>query len=135
MAGITGQRARTLPRKTAGLTLMEITFSILIIGMLLLASAGAFTTAIGTTEQAKRTTGAAIFLETTMEGVSAQPFPNLLTLNGNQIFDGTSPADSNYRVDLTVFLAELNLLQVGAVITDLRTGRQIGRLSTQRSDR
>ncbi len=115
--------------------MIEVSVSMMIVVTLLLASAGAFTSSLKTTGQARRTTDAGVFLETTLEDISAQPFPNLLALNGNQIFDVTNANDSNFRVDLTVFQVELNLLQVRAVITDLRTRRVVGRLSTQRSNR
>lgn len=115
--------------------MIEVSISMMIVATFLLASAGAFSSSLKTTEQARRTTSAAVFLETTMEDVSAQAYPNLLALNGNQIFDVTDATDSNYRVDLIVFLAELNLLQVRAVVIDLERGREVGRLSAQRSNR
>ena len=119
----------------SGLTVVELTISMMIVVTFLMATAGAFSTSMKTTEQARRTTSAAVFLETTMEDLSAQPYENLLALNGNQIFDVTDATDSNYRIDLTVFLAEVNLLQVRAVVTDLRRGREIGRLTSLRANR
>lgn len=138
MDSLRGLASRLRPQalsNKAGLTVIEVSISMVIVATFLLASAGAFTSSISSTEQSRRTTAAAVFLETTMEDVSAQAYPNLLALNGNQIFDVTNANDSNYRVDLTVFVAELNLTQVRAVVSDLRTGREVGRLSSQRSGR
>lgn len=102
---------------------------------LILASAGAFNSAMKATDRALETEEASVFLETTLENVLAQPYGNLLTLNGNTVFDVTDANDSDYRVDLTVFQAEVNLIQIDAVITDLSTGRVMGRLTTLRSNR
>lgn len=133
--GLASRLRRRVSSNKAGLTVIEVSISMMIVATFMLASAGAFTSSIKSTEFSRRTTSAAVFLETTMEDVSAQAYPNLLTLNGNQIFDVTDANDSNYRVDLTVFTVELNLIQVRAVVTDLQRGREVGRLSAQRSDR
>jgi len=127
-------RGKSMNRKS-GLTVIEVTISMMIVATFLLASAGAFTSSIESTEQSKRTASAAVFLETTMEDISAQPYPNLLALNGNQIFDVTAANDSNYRVDLTVFLVELDLIQIRASVFDLESGRTVGTLASQRSNR
>ena len=73
--------------KNAGMTLIEVTIAMVIVSTVLMASAGAFTSSLTATDQARRTTQAAIFLETAMEDISAQRYTNLLSLNGNQIFE------------------------------------------------
>ena len=107
----------------------------LVITTLILAAAGSFNAALKATSRARDTEAAAMFLETTIENVLAQPYANLPTLNGNQIFDGTNAADSRFQIDIAVFEVEVNLLQVRAIVMDLESDRVIGRLSTQKSNR
>lgn len=66
---------------------------------------------------------------------SAQPYDALPTFNGNRIYDQTTPSSSSYSVDLTVFLAALGLQQIQAVLVDLRTNRELCRVTTLRADR
>jgi len=117
------------------MTLIEVVVSMAVIATILMASAAAFSQPLIATDRAKRTTGAAIFLETTMENISAQSFDNLLALNGNTIFDQTSALDSRYAINLTVFVPELNLIQIQAVVTDLRSNDPVGRLTSLMSRR
>lgn len=121
--------------KVRGLTLIEVTISMLIVATVLLASARTFTSTLKISDQARRTTSAAMFLETVMEDVGAQPFSNVLSLNGETFFDGEDLGSSNNTLSLAVFLVEPNLLQVDAIATDLRTGRVVARLASQRSRR
>lgn len=117
------------------MTLIEVSVSIVILGAVLLASASAFSSTLKATGQAHRTQGAAVFLESTMENISAQAYANLLSLDGNQLFENNNAGDSNYSVDLDVWLTAVDLLQVRAVLTDLRTGRVLARVTTLRSRR
>jgi type II secretory pathway pseudopilin PulG len=117
------------------MTLIEITISIAVMATIFLVTASAFTSTLRATEQARRTTSASIFLEATLESVSAQPYQNLLSLNGNQVFDVNDAGDSNYRTDISAFLADVNLIQVTTVLTDLRSGRVLGRVNTLRANR
>ncbi len=121
--------------RTAGMTLIEISVSIAIVAAVLLASASSFSTTIKATEQGQRTTEAGIFLETTMENVAAQPYANLLSLDGNLVFDEANAGDSNYSAAISVWLSSVDLLQIRVIITDLRTGRAVARLTTLRSRR
>lgn len=115
--------------------MLEIAISTSIVSAVLLATASAFSSTMNATEQARRTTEAAIFLEATMENLSAQEYENLLSLNGNVVFDGTNAGDSEYSVGLNIFLADVNLIQVTATLTDLEDGRNLGRLSALRTNR
>ena len=135
MQGPSNRRAGRHRRDRAGMTLIEVVVSMAVIATILMASAAAFSQPLIATDRAKRTTGAAIFLETTMENISAQSFDNLLALNGNTIFDQTSALDSRYAINLTVFVPELNLIQIQAVVTDLRSNDPVGRLTSLMSRR
>lgn len=130
------REARCILRaSTAGFSLLEVAITTAILGAVLLATATAFGSTMNATDQARRTTEAAIFLEATVENISAQPYDNLLSLDGNTVFDGTNAADSNFSVSITATQAEVDLIQVTASLNDLALGRQIGRLNTLRSDR
>ncbi|MEM7305766.1 MAG: prepilin-type N-terminal cleavage/methylation domain-containing protein [Planctomycetota bacterium] len=123
------------PNLRSGLTLIELAISMLVVAALMLAAVTAFTRNLGAVRQAKSTSNGAIFLQATMENLAAQPFDNLLALNGNQFFDRTTLEDSSFAVDLTVFLSDVDLLQVEADLIDLRTDRRMGQLTTLRTRR
>ena len=127
----------TLRRKgsRAGLSALEVTIAMTIVSTILLASAKAFSTNFTAVNTAQSMTRGAVFLETVMEDLSVQPYENLAAFNGNRIYDGATAQRSSYAVDLTVFLAAVDLQQVQAVLTDLRTNREIARLTTLRSRR
>lgn len=121
--------------RRAGLTVLEVAVALGVASTMFMALAAAFTTSLQATSRAERMTDGAMFFETVMTDVGAQPYDNLLSLNGNQVFEGTNAGDSEFVVGLTVFSPELGLIQIDAVMTDLDTGRVSGRLSTWRSQR
>lgn len=117
------------------MTLIEVTIALAVVATVLLASAGSFTQSITAVKNARRTSEAGAFLQTVMEDLSAQPYTNLLSFNGNRIYDGPAASSSNYSADLTVFTASVDLIQVQAVVTDLQSGRELCRIATLRSNR
>lgn len=119
----------------SGMTLLEVTIAMSIVAVVMLAAAAGFARNLSAVEQARTTTDAAIFLDSVVENVEAQPYDDLLSLNGNRIFSGTGAADSRYAVDLAVFLADVDLLQIGAVLVELPSERQLGRVTWQRTRR
>ena len=119
-------------KQQAGFTLLEVVVSSAVLAVSLMAATAAFSSNLIATEEAKRLTNGSLFLSTVTEDVLAQDFDNLLALNGNQIIDGGNLAVSEYSVNLTVFLVGIDLIQVQARLTDLQTGREIGRLGTLR---
>ncbi len=121
--------------RTAGLTLIELTVSMAIVTALMLASAAAFSSNIFATSLAKRLEGAALFLETTMENVSAQPYEDLLSLDGLRVLDAADLEASNYSIDMRVFQREVDLLQVQLELIDSTSGLRTARLTTLRSRR
>lgn len=119
----------------SGLSLLEITIALTVVSTVLLASVGAFGSSISAVNSARRTSRASVFLETVMEDLSAQSYDNLLAFNGNRIYDQTTAAKSSFAVDLTVFVAALDLERIDAVVVDLHSNREIGRVSTMRAKR
>lgn len=127
-----GLRAR---RSRAGLSIVELTIAIAVLFTGLMATARTLASSITAVDAAQRTNRAAVFLETVMEDVAAQTYENLLALDGNSITDGATSQSSNYSVGLTVFQSAADLIQVEAQLSDLRTGKEIGRVTTLRARR
>lgn len=127
--------ARRRWRASAGLTVLEVTIALSVISTVLLASAQALSSTISAVKTAQRTSCATVFLSTVMEDISAQSYDDLLAFNGNRIFDQQAAANSNYAVDLRVFVTSIDLRQIEAVLIDLRTNREIARVTTLRSKR
>ena len=123
------------PAGARGITILEVTIAVAVVTTVLMASAGAFVTSLSSVESAQRRTRATVFLETVMENITAQPYDNLSSFNGNHLYDNTSASNSNYSVDVTVFTAALDLQEVQAVLRDLRTDTEITRVTTLRSRR
>ncbi len=128
-------RVRHRSSRRAGLTLIEVSISVAIVIVLLLASAAAFGESLKAVDNAQRLDAGALFLDTTLESVGAVAFDDLLALDGNVITDGADPANSNFSVQLGVTPVGISLLQVSAILTDLRTGRRVGSVNTLRSAR
>ena len=128
-------RRRGARKRRAGLTILETTIAMAILFTALLASAQTMATSIAAVNDAERMNRAAIFLETVMEDLAAQPFGNLLAFDGNRLNERDTAAASLYAIDLTVFQAAVDLVQIQAVLRDQRTGRELGRATTQRCRR
>lgn len=119
----------------SGLTLLEVTIAMSITATVLLASAGAFSSSLTSVNAAQRVSRGAMFARTVMEDLAAQPYANLTAFNGNTIYDQANASDSKYSINLSVFAASVDLLQVRAILTDLHTGRELCRLTTLRANR
>ncbi len=119
----------------AGFTLIEITISAVVVAILMMASVAAFSGSLRGVDESRKLSEGAALLRTAMENVSAQPYANLLALDGTQVFDNTDADDSNHRVGLSAFLSQVDLIQVEARLTDLHTGRVVGRTALLRSAR
>jgi Tfp pilus assembly protein PilV len=131
---LAGER-RGRSKGASGLTVLEVTIAMTIMTTVLLGSAGALLSSLSAVNAARRTSRGKVFLETVMEDLAAQPYTALPTFNGNKVYDKGNANASNFSVDLTVFLSAPNLQQVQAVLTDLRSKRVVGRLTTLRSSR
>ena len=120
---------------SAGFTLIEVTISAVVLAFLMMASSSAFVGNLRGVSESRRTAEAAVFLETTCENVAAQPYDNLLSLNGSRVYDGLTAASSQYALDLAAFQSQVDLIQVTAVLVDLRSGREVSRSVMLRSNR
>lgn len=118
-----------------GLTLVEVCVSTIVLAVLFLGLAMTIRTNLFAVGSAERMARATLFLETTMESLSAQPFDNLLVMNGDRLFDAADEGASNYAADLAVFPAAVDMLQLRVVLSDLQRGREIARVTTFRSRR
>lgn len=119
----------------AGVSIVEVTIALAIVTTVLTASAGAFISNLSAARGAQRVGRATLFLETVMQDLSAQPYDALLAFDGNRIFDGADEAHSDCSATLSVFQAGVGLLQLRVLVTDLRSDRELGRLTTYRCER
>ena len=126
-------RTGATARARSGFTVLEVTIAMAITSTVLLASAASFLSSMSAVHSAERTSRGAVFAETVMEDLDAQPYANLLAFNGNRIYDQATAGASHFAADLTVFTTSVNLLQLRAAVTDLRTGRELVRLTTLRA--
>lgn len=121
--------------RRSGMSLLEVTIALAVVTTVLLGSAGAFSSSLAAVDRAKRMGRAAVFLETVMEDLSAQPYDDLPAFNGNRMFDHTSAADSQFSVGLSVFQSRVDLMQIDATVTDIARDEVVGGASTLRSRR
>jgi prepilin-type N-terminal cleavage/methylation domain-containing protein len=122
-------------RAKRGLTLLEMSIAMAILSVILAGVAMGFGASLKAVNSARRITGGSQYLESVMQNLSAQPYENLLAMNGNQFFDQPLLADSNFTVDLTTFEAEIDMLQIEATLRDRRTNRELGTITTMRTRR
>lgn len=130
---VADRRGRRASR--AGMTVLEITIAVTIVAVMLMGSTTAFMSSIQGVQNARKQSRGAVFLRTVMEDVAAQDYADLPSLNGDRILDDANAARATFAVDLTVFLAAVDLQQVEAELRDLRTNRVLGRVVTLRSRR
>jgi len=122
-------------RSRRGLSLVEVVVALtLVVGVMLGASAG-FSGSLKAVDRAQQLHDASAQLSTVLEDVAAQPYENLLALNGNQILSGATAASSAFVTDLVVFQVQVDLVQVRATVREARTNRILGSVTTQRSRR
>jgi hypothetical protein len=117
------------------MTLLEVAIAAVIVASIMVVSNAAFLSSFSATERAQDLRSVGLLLGTVMEDVAAQPYDNLLSLNGNQVFNGANAASSRVRVTIETFQSEVDLIQVRAVATELDSGREVGRVVSLRSAR
>lgn len=126
---------RQRKKRNQGITLVEVIISAALLAILFLALASSFGMNLKSVSTAKDMVQATLFLETTMQSLSAQSYDNLLAMNGNQFYSRTDATDSKYRIDLAVFTSQVDLLQVRAVLSDNKRNMELSRIMTNRSRR
>lgn len=126
---------RSMRRARSGMTVLEVTIAVTIIAVLLMGSTTAFMSNIQGVQNARKQSRGGVFLRTVMEDVAAQSYADLPSLNGDRILDNANAAQSTFAVDLSVFVAGVDLMQVEAELRDLRTNKVLGRVVTLRSRR
>lgn len=117
------------------MTLLEMSIAMAILSVILAGVAMGMGSSLKAVNSARRVTGGAQYLQSVMHNLSAQPYENLLVMNGNQFFDQALLADSNFTVDLVTFETEIDLLQLEATLRDRRTSRELGTVTTMRTRR
>lgn len=130
-----GLHPRANARSRAGLSIVEVTIALAIVATVLAGASGAFLSSFAAMRTAEGLSSGTLFLETVLENLSAQAYDDLLAFHGNRMFDGADEEHSSYAVELAVFESEVGLTQIGAVLVDLDSGRELGRVVTLRSER
>ncbi len=115
--------------------MLEITIAVAMAMTIMLGSAGAFGTSVKAVNEARRTSRGSLFLETVMEDLSAQAYDDLLSFNGNRIYDHGAAAESEFAIDIAVTQSAVSLRRIDAILSDARSGAEIGHVATLRSDR
>jgi prepilin-type N-terminal cleavage/methylation domain-containing protein len=131
-----GANASTTPAAThtrRGMTLLEVAVAALIVASIMIVSQAAFVSSFSATQRSRDVRRAALLLDTVMEDVAAQPYQNLLALNGNVVTDGETAASSRFEVEIETFLAEIDMIQVRATVRDIEDDVEIGRVVALRS--
>ena len=116
------------------MSLVEVMIAAGIASVLLMATAATFFGNMKAVGTAKSITSGTIFLESVQENLAAQPYQNLLAINGNSVFNDGVEDGSEYRADITSFQSGIGLIQISVTLVDLRSNVQLGRLVTVRSD-
>jgi Tfp pilus assembly protein PilV len=119
----------------AGFAFLEALMAAVLLAIAVLAVAGAFSSNLEATQQARRTASASRFLEQTMAAIDAQPYDNLLAMHGNVFYSSPQPADARFRVTLSVEQTGVATVKLVAVEHERGTGRELARLATYRTRR
>ncbi len=119
--------------RQAGLSLVELIIAAGIIAVLMLASAAAMGESVDSTNMSRDLTQGALFLETVQEDLTAVASADILTLNGQQIFSNDDQATARFRVDITTFMAAIDLAQVRLTLVDQVTGRNVATVNSLRA--
>ncbi len=122
-------------RGRRGLSVIEVVVALTLVSGVMLGASAGFSGSLAAVDRAHDLHDARTHLATVLEDVAAQPYDNLLALNGNQVLSGATLASSAFVTDLTVFQAQVDLLQIRAVVSDRRTGQQLASVTTLRSRR
>lgn len=117
------------------MTVLEVAIAIAVVAMILLGSASAFLGTLRGARDARRTSRAGVYLASVMEDLVARSYADLPAQNGTRLFDQGTASRSAFVVDVSVFPAAVDLLQVRAIVRDARSNQELGRVTTLRSDR
>jgi len=133
---ITDWRNRAARRRgRRGLSVIEVVVALTLVSGVMLGASAGFSGSLAAVDRARSLHDARTHLASVLEDVAAQPYDNLLALDGNQVQSGATVASSAFVTDLTVFQAQVDLLQIRAVVRDRRTGQQLASITTLRSRR
>jgi type II secretory pathway pseudopilin PulG len=122
-------------RAERGSTFMEIVIAVAILSFSLTVIAGAFGTNLKAVDRAKKTNRAAHFVEETLDSLAETAFDDLKALNGNIIYNGSTAADSLYRIDLSVSESTVDLLTIRLLLRNVRDASIVSRFVLNRSKR
>ena len=119
------------PNQRRGLTLLEVAVALLVAAAMLFAL---MRPAPGAPPGKDPSAGTGL-VHRVMLDVAGQPYDALATMNGRRILDRDAPQRASWAVDLAVFQAGVDLVQVDATLTELESGQAVAQLCTLRSRR
>jgi prepilin-type N-terminal cleavage/methylation domain-containing protein len=119
----------------AGMSLIEVLVTTAVLAIVLIGVANAFGSSLATVDRARGITKASRFLEEVLDSIAVQPRPVLPLLNGNVLYSSETAERSRYRIEITVANATVLLTQVRVVLFDQRTGVELARVVSYRSER
>ena len=104
-----------------------------IIAVLLLASAAAMGESVESSNTSRKLVHGAVFLESVQEDLSSLSPAELLAMNGQQVYSNDDWDDAGFRVEITVFYAAVELLQVEMELVDQNVNRTVATVHTMRA--
>jgi len=117
------------------MSLIEVLITSAVLAIVLIGVANAFGSSLVSVDRARGISKASRFLEEVLDSIAMQPRPVLPLLNGNVLYSETTAKDSRYRIEITVANASVLLTQVRVVLFDQRSGAELARVISYRSER
>lgn len=116
------------------MSLVELVIASGVIAVLLLASAAAMGENVDSTNHSRTLAHGAVFLESVQEDLAALDAAALLAMNGQSVYSNAADwGDARYRVDITVFTAAVELLQIELRLVDQVRGNATASVHTMRA--
>lgn len=119
--------------RRAGLSMVELVIASGIIAVLLLASAAAMGESVESSNTSRKLVHGAVFLESVQEDLASLSPAELLAMNGQQVFSNDDWDNAGFRVEITVFYAAVELLQVEMALVDQNVDRTVATVHTMRA--
>jgi Tfp pilus assembly protein PilV len=118
-----------------GSTRIGFLLAMVIVAIALAGVAGVLGSNLRVNARSQHLTSGSRFLQEVLASVDAQNYDALLAMNGNAFYDTGSSGNARFRVDLNTAVAAVDMVSIGAVLRDQRTGREISRVASFRSKR
>lgn len=129
------EAASAAGRGERGSTMIEVLLAMVIVSIALAGVAGVLGSNLRVNARSQDLTSGSRFLQEVLASVDAQNYDALLAMNGNSFYDTGASGNARFRVELSTAVAAIDMVSIGAVLRDQRTGREIARVASYRSKR